>query len=959
MKTKHLFYTMALAASFAACTNEEFLTNASQENFKVDRPVVSNVTLEVENDNADTRLGYVSGDFKWEDGDKIAALLMDENNTGKRYGSATETENWNKLSWMERYHLVDYVHTNFAFAYDEATDKWNSTGNCNMLEGNYFLAYPYVSFDGKRQAYYNIGNQKQVGNTAEGRKKAFTDNQKFVGYAQLEATAGATKLSTKLAGVLAAVRINIQSNCTEVTDEPLEVNKIVLANDNFSSHYSIDPTEATYGKWNLTKLINDDNDKNVLPKTYFNYANYLDAAGLKECKKVDLYKHALYGSANDADYVYNIEEGAVGDIDEMYDINPDFNERVDSKYYWDEAIRKAVKPLTKKNWTENTTDYVEVYTYDEYVEDGNGNMVSSKPMLLKSGSANKLGIWAMVPPFDTEHNDTKLYIYTNKGVVGPVNLKVIHQGNSSCSVQTTDALLAAHPNMKTPTITVIIDDDDIVRTPYNMQINNEDDLKNYVAWATANPTASKLEVTLTNDITINDELATAIRGIKKENGILFIKGSKGKEKNVKLAVGEVSENKNILEYIDMQDNALVQVLNGAAVNLTSASHNLLATDASSSKQNVLNIIVDKGGILNIVDSNKPGVDGWGSTNVARYCDIKLTNEGGTINVKAETVVKNTGIRLLNKEGNVVVEGESQILLAPGSINFIKGTIEVEKGGELSGTTEENVTNYGDIMNAGELYNVNNALAKLEAEENQKKVRPGYVYITDAGAMTILDKNNGKVIYKVLPEIAVQVKDNDYHQGIFEYETEADTEVSDLVKAHVTDFTIVNATLSVTTLTTNLRHLTVKNGTIVKAEDVDYIPSFNFGVPNVMGAAWNTNDLNTITLMGNTTVENVNFWHINNKATQEGVFLTNDGKNKDITFKGTVCFATSQGIFAKVDLNAVTLTAYEGAIVNVEAFTAQKKVSSTIKVMPNATVEANSLTDKYDKRYITVNGGTIK
>ena len=116
MKTKHLFYTMALAASFAACTNEEFLTNASQENFKVDRPVVSNVTLEVENDNADTRLGYVSGDFKWEDGDKIAALLMDENNTGKRYGSATETENWNKLSWMERYHLVDYVHTNFAFA---------------------------------------------------------------------------------------------------------------------------------------------------------------------------------------------------------------------------------------------------------------------------------------------------------------------------------------------------------------------------------------------------------------------------------------------------------------------------------------------------------------------------------------------------------------------------------------------------------------------------------------------------------------------------------------------------------------------------------------------------------------------------------------------------------------------------------------------------------------------------
>lgn len=127
----------------------------------------------------------------------------------------------------------------------------------------------------------------------------------------------------------------------------------------------------------------------------------------------------------------------------------------------------------------------------------------------------------------------------------------------------------------------------------------------------------------------------------------------------------------------------------------------------------------------------------------------------------------------------------------------------------------------------------------------------------------------------------------------------------------------------------------------------------------MGAAWNTNDLNTITLMGNTTVENVNFWYINNNDTKEGVFLTNDGKNKDITFKGTVCFATKKGNFAKVDLNAVTLTAYEGAIVKVEEFTAQKKVSSTIKVMPNATVEANNSTNKYDKHYITVNGGTIE
>lgn len=958
MKTKHLFYTMALAASFAACTNEEFLSEASQEALKADRPVVSNVTLEVENDNADTRLGYGNGQFNWENGDKIAALLMDENNTGVRYGSATETDSWSELSWMERYHLVDYVHTNFAFAYDGTTGKWNSTGNCNMLEGNYFLAYPFVSFDGKRQAYYNIGNQKQVGNTAEGRKKAYTDNQKFIGYAQLEATAGATKLNTKLAGILAAVRINIQSNCTEVSGEPLYVNKIVLQNNSFSSHYSIDPTEATYGKWNLTKLVDDNNDQSVDAATYFNYANYLDAAGLKECKKVDLYKHALFGSTSDADYVYNVKEGAVGNIEEMYDINPDFNSRKATNYYWDEAIRKVVKPLNKDNWTENTTEYVEVYTYDEYMEDNDGNVTSAKPMLLKSGAASVLGIWAMVPPFGEEENETDLYIYTNKGIVGPVDLRQIHEGNASGSVQTTDALLAAHPNMKTPTITVIIDDDDIRRTPVVMPINNEDDLKNYVAWATANPTAARLDVMLTNDVTINDELAAAIKGIKKENGILFIHGSEDKDMNVKLAV---NENKDILEYIDMQEKALVQVLDGAVVNLTSASHNLLASNATGAVNNKLNITVDKGGVLDIVDSNKPGVDGWGSNNVARYCDILLTNEGGTINVKSE-VVKNAGIKLTNKEGNVNVEDNSQIILAPGSVNNIKGIITIEKGGELSGTTEKNVKNYGDIRNAGELYNITNALAKV-TPANQKRVRPGYVYITDADAITILETNEGKVIYEVLPNVAVEIKDADYNKGIFEYETTGATNTAALTKAHVTDFTIVGNTLTVSeaNVKSNLRHLTVKNGNVVKSAELQTIPSFNFATANAMGVTWNVNDLNTIRLIGNTAVEDVNFWHLNNTSLETAsVFLVQgeDGK-KDITFKGTVSFADEANVHADVDLNAVTLTAEVNAKVTVNKFTAVKKVSSTIKIKPGASITAKEGSEKYDKKFIAVSGGTIQ
>ena len=425
MKTKHLLYTLALAGTLAACTNEEFTADTPQDNLKADRPTVSNVTLNVTKDGAATTRLAFDGAFSWENGDKIAALLMDENNTGVRYGSATGTDEWNELTWLERYHLVDYVHTNFAFAYNASTGKWNSTGDCNMLEGNYFLAYPYVSFDGKRQAYYDISKQKQIGNTAEARRDAYAKNQVFVGYAQLEAKAGASVLNAKMSEVLAPVRINIQSNCTEVSGEPLTVNKIVLQNCEFSSHYTIDPTRANYGysdKWNLKDYyynnIEEDQNTMVPADNHFNYANYLDAAGMRNYKNVELYNHNQYGSVAKGDYVYNIADDKVGNVNDLWDVNPDFDTRRKTKaYYYDDAIRKVVRPLDKSNWTENTTDYIEVYTYDSYNE-ANGT-VTSTPMTLKSGYNSMLGVVAMIPEF--ENSCLELYIYTNKGVVGPVH----------------------------------------------------------------------------------------------------------------------------------------------------------------------------------------------------------------------------------------------------------------------------------------------------------------------------------------------------------------------------------------------------------------------------------------------------------------------------------------------------------------------------------------------------------
>lgn len=943
MKTKHLLYSVALAGLFAACSDEEYVSGIAQSAQNADRPTVSNVSIEM--GEANTRLEFNDlGNFVWEEGDSLCVMLMDENNTGVRYGSADQTEKWNALSWLQRYHLVDYVHTNYPFAYDVSSGSFVTSAN--MLEGNYFLAYPYVSFTGQRQAYFDISKQKQIGNTGESRRKAYADNQRFIGYAKLDAGSGASEIKANMMEVLAPVRINVRSQINNEGQDKLQITKIVLMNDGFTSQYTINPTYAPYGdgKWNLTRMVNDAYDEYEGPETYFNYANYLAVqpitASTGDWEK-ELYNNNHFGSVNAAHYVFNAEKN-----DGNYLLHKD--QRAADTYYFDDAIRATVKPLDKTNYTENTTNYVEVYTYNE---DG------ETPYTLESGDDNTLGVIAMVPSFTREDGALSLYIYTNRGVVGPVDLSTkVDKGG----VITTDKIESADPTKKMQTVTVQFSDDALQILPSEMIINNTNDLEKYVDWATKNSTSTELKVTLTNDVTINDDLAAKIKLMKKDagvdNAILYINGSNDETKNIRLDI-QTEEQADILEYIDASANTLVEVVAGSTVSLTQAAHNYIAVNAGTSQKNKLNILVDKGGVLNIVDSNKPGVGGWGSKDLSQYCDVRLTNNG-EVNVKAE-VSKNAGIRLTNEEGTFNVENGAQIILAPNSKNTIKGTIVVAEGGELSGTTDANIDNYGVIENAGELYNVNNNLA---ANSNQQaNIVPGRVQITGVNAQTILATNEGKVIYDVLPTEAVVVSDDDYVQGMFEYSATSNTSVTDLTKAHVTDFVITGATLSFTKdESTTLRHLTMINATLDGTNATNAESRLTFANPasgTVASAAWNNGENNTIKILGNSTVKNAVPKLMNASEVTCAYLESYEGK-KDITFSGKVRLYNSKG-YAIVDLNAVTLTADNNAAVTVNKFTADKKVSSTIKIKTGASITATALTDKYDAKYIVVSGGTIK
>ena len=235
MKTKHLFLATALMASFAACTNEEIVSDV-QQNVVAGRPTVDNVKFTF-GENVDSRLVYNKG-WKWEATDKIGALLMDNvNNIGSPV-------------WKYRYTLSEYIHTSYPFSYNVEEGTWGTPGK--LLEGNYFFAFPWESYEGQRQVTHSLINQKQTGITADVRAESYADNQFFIGYDRIIAgTQDAEALNNvSMTSVLGAVELRIVNTGTQTYN----INKVVLSGDKLASQLTFNPTSPYFNTANYLGL---------------------------------------------------------------------------------------------------------------------------------------------------------------------------------------------------------------------------------------------------------------------------------------------------------------------------------------------------------------------------------------------------------------------------------------------------------------------------------------------------------------------------------------------------------------------------------------------------------------------------------------------------------------------------------------------------------------------------------
>ena len=214
MKTKHLFYTLALSAAFAACSQEEIVSQ--QEVAKVDlgnRPTVGNVTLnfgEAESRGTVADRAFNAIDFvKGEDG--FGARIIDV------YKGFTPTAGYTLDHASRKYEVVnEYASSNYKYVNNGGT-SW--TTDALMVEGNYMFYYPYNQANLARTPNKVVLPLAQTvkPNEADGYRNPIKDlyegtNPAIVGYTFLSATDQDANVSPALHHIFAYPQITLENN---------------------------------------------------------------------------------------------------------------------------------------------------------------------------------------------------------------------------------------------------------------------------------------------------------------------------------------------------------------------------------------------------------------------------------------------------------------------------------------------------------------------------------------------------------------------------------------------------------------------------------------------------------------------------------------------------------------------------------------------------------------------------
>lgn len=686
MKTKHLLFATALVASLAACTNDDF-SFGKQQPVADGRPVVSDVKLNFTGE-ADTRLAFGKDGYAWEANDTIGALLMDNVKTleeGK--------------TWLEKYSLVGYIHTSYPFTYSAADQTWGC--NTKMLEGNYFFAFPWESYEGQRKVRHLLTKQEQNGVKGSVVAESYAKNQFFIGYAQIKAGTNAKDALTDvhMTSLLGGVQLRIVNTGTQT----YHINKIVLKGTGIQSELTFDPTNADYKvegvDFNLSSSIGEDT---------FNYANYTD-------NKTDVYKEG-------GDYVFVEGEG----------------------YNREDALRAVVAASGDANSAQLII-----------------NGTSEERALVSTKDNAKAVAYALIMAnaHKPSTGDLTLDIYTDEGMVSGIDLTKINTADGNKYLATTDSKVEEISPAVSNTIKVQIDDNSFA-IPTEMDVFDGEDLLQFIKWNATVTGARTAKATLKKEVTLTKEMMDVLA--KKENLKLTIDGTEKLTVAADVAANvlenaqlTISTEIEVLGTVNLTKKTNkftkdITVAEGATLNIN--------TDEVALVQTVKNY-----GTLNIAESvtlkkeTGGSIENYAVMNVAKLADVKAT-----VTNKADATLNVDGfvINLTNDADATVVMGESGNLASV--IN--NGVIRTAKDAVVAGTNNgeivyvegANIAATGGIISyetSGKSFDTD---AFSENNVNKLILKKGITKITDNLSIETIEIAEDGVVLEVADEKTLEV-----------------------------------------------------------------------------------------------------------------------------------------------------------------------------------------------------------
>ena len=776
--------TTALLSLFAACTNDDFVSyeQGAQSGDAALRPTVD-VTLNVsKSTGADTRLAYDFDEgYQWEKGeDVIGALLMDKviakDGEGNDIRPHDDIEAWEEMPWVKRYALTDYINTDYPFTLQE-NGEWKT--DAKMLEGNYFFTFPFASYNGNREAIHSIGEQVQDGVTRESLAEAYAKNNFFIGFSRIHAgTQGEEVISSDLemTPVLGALGVEL----INTGNQDFTVKKIILQSNAFHTLIKVNPTKANYGGENDAdaeegKIYNLDNEK--LPGTwgdgtYFNYANYEEMVKNGEDWAYAETFEERYGDD---------EKSLVNNTKKAY-----YNENLN--YNRQNALRAVIEGIEDVDGADNRAELTVV---NAPVMKANTPDVTQQFIIMTN-------IYKY-----TDETPINLYIYTDKGMVGPVNISEIqsevdtdNDGEKNVTVITDKDIREIAPGI-TAKVTLQIDDNSN-QGAWGMPIYNESDLAQFIEW---NKDIDRTFTgTLMNNVTLTKEMSDMLMA---GNGKLIINTQETTIKKDKVVPGEKHKlvlgegvAKNILDkvmvrgYVDEKNEVhtgTIEVTNALELGSNSyvtGTYNI-GNETTVLVDNVLEVA--EGASVTVaspIEYKETGnykkqqviiAENEGTVTLnAAVSQLQIAENKAEVNINAAATFIGTNAYDSNKnlEGATITIGKGAVVNAAGKLL---------NNGKNDNPTEEEEANYAVIINNGTLTDIQNGADK----------HPWGKVIANEGSLTNADNNYGIIEKSVLgAQVSVDPEtDGTRKDGVISYTVADSKTLKEIIDGQITKLVI--------------------------------------------------------------------------------------------------------------------------------------------------------------------------